>query len=114
MSTVLEQLAKKSANELSAKELNAIRRYRAYCQKLQKLDSKEKKLAKQVEAAQKEHRSIQTKREGLAEKIATLETQYGETEKPKPEKTTIKKEAKKLNGAAKSADKESATESGRA
>lgn len=111
MSTVLEQLSKKSASELSAKELNSIRCYRTYTQQLKRLSSKETRLRKQAESAQKAHELIKTKREALTEKIAALETKLEASVEVKKEKTATKK--KGTNGTAKSTDKESQPDAGR-
>ena len=71
----IETLTKKPANELSAKELNLVRRYQSYTRKLALLKQKEAKITRTISEAQEAHQQIASKQSKLVAKIAEVEQQ---------------------------------------
>lgn len=109
----IEALAKKSAAELTGKELMTVRRYKNLQRKMEVLDSRARKLTEVIKEAEKDRQEVATKqakvRQSLTDMLsdkpveaeeeapATISTPRGEAipETPSPAATKDKEPAKK-------------------
>lgn len=107
MTTRIEALTKKSADELTGKELMQIRRFKSLKSKLASYDEKAKRVIDDIAEKEKERQRIATKQAELRQKMRELDEGKVVVEEAVDEKTTepAKSDTKESKPAAKSAAK---------